>query len=125
MNGSLFSFASVDLGNAQSSLDTFTIQGSRLGSIVLSQSGSLTLPSAFQTFASINSTVLMDTLTISLTSSASSFDYNIDNIVVNAAVPEPGTAVLLGIGLLAMLFCQNSAELLKNVQGITNRVMRR
>jgi hypothetical protein len=45
----------------------------------------------------------MDTLTISLTSSASSFDYNIDHIVVNA-VPEPGTSELLGIGLLAMLF---------------------
>src|SRR5262249_43931155 len=58
MGGSPFSFASVDLGNAQSSLDTFTIQGSRLGSIVLSQSGSLTLPNAFQTFSSINSTVL-------------------------------------------------------------------
>jgi hypothetical protein len=96
--GAPFTFASVDLGNAQSSVDTFIIQGFRLGSMVFSQSGSLTLANSFQTFASIDPTVLMDNLTISLTSSASLFDYNIDNIVVDA-VPEPGTVVLVGIAL--------------------------
>ena len=59
----------------------------------------MTSPNAFQTFASTSSTVPIDTLTISLTSSASSFDYNIDNIVVNTTAPEPRTAVLLLIAL--------------------------
>jgi hypothetical protein len=97
--GALFTFADVDLGDAKSSVDPFTIQGFLLGSMVFSQPGEVTEPDAFQTFASTNSAALIDTLTISLTSSASSFDYNIDNIVVNPAAPEPGTAVLFLIAL--------------------------
>jgi hypothetical protein len=66
-----FTFQSVDLGTAESSIDSFTIQGFRLGAMVPSQAGMLTLPNAFQTFASINPIVPIDDLIISLTSGAS------------------------------------------------------
>jgi hypothetical protein len=100
--GAPFTFQSVDLGNGESSIDSFTIQGFRLGAMVLSQSGMLTLPNAFQTFASINPSVPIDDLIISLTSGASLFDYNIDNIAVNP-VAEPGTAASAIIALTVAL----------------------
>jgi hypothetical protein len=45
-----------------------------------------------------------------VTSSAFSFDYNIDNIVVDA-VPEPGTVVLVGIALAVATWAK-----IKNLQ---------
>jgi hypothetical protein len=52
----LFTFTAVDLGNAQASVDTFTIQGFRSGSLVFAQAGLLPTMSEFQTFTSTNPT---------------------------------------------------------------------
>jgi PEP-CTERM motif len=65
----------------------------------------------------------MDQLVISITSSAPSFDYNIDNIVLNV-VPEPGTAALLGIALAVALLFRKRLDLVPGA-GILRRSQRR
>jgi len=80
----LFTFASVDLETAGTL--NYTITGSRQGSTVLSQSGSLPTPNSFTAIPSVNSSVVMDTLTI-VTSVGNTSGAVIDNINVTALSP--------------------------------------
>ncbi len=97
-----FTFSQVDLGNAGGGVPSYTIQGFLNNALVLSTSGSLTAPFTFTTVSSPNSNQQLSLLRISFNRGTTS-SYNIDNIGVNVAVPEPSSLALLGIaGTMAL-----------------------
>jgi hypothetical protein len=103
ITGGEFAFSSVDLGNPFfSGPDPFpySITGFLGGIQVFTQNGTDPAgPISFVTVGSIDPSQAMDTLFISIDTRSS--DGNIDNIVLNA-VPEPGTVLLLGSGILGL-----------------------
>jgi hypothetical protein len=94
----LFRFSSFDFSPNGSTATVYQITGFRSGNSVLSFSGSAGVATQFQTILSSNSTTVLDRLTFSFTPNGAS-SYNVDNIVVNTAVPEPTTVVLLTIAI--------------------------
>lgn len=101
VTGGLFTFSSVDLADAGSGGADFMIRGFLGGIEVLSQSGT-DLPGSFITIASSEPAEILDRLEITMLRNVAT--YNIDNIVVNAAIPEPTTLALLGIALAGLGF---------------------
>lgn len=104
--GTPFTFDSVDdsSNNGQSG---FHIAASLGGNSVYSESATLAnAAGAFQTYSSTlaDAAKLIDTLDITITPGSGTTSVNLDNIVLNASVPEPvtGTSILLGLGILAM-----------------------
>jgi len=100
-NGSLFSFTSLDLDAYLSPLG-YEITGWRGGSAVFDIAANRPAGD-FLTIANTSSSLVIDRLTIDV-SSAGPGSFNLDNIRVSA-VPEPGSYALLlaGLGLLGML----------------------
>ena len=103
VTGGLFTFSSVELADAAgggcTTCATFLVTGFLLGAPQFSFGGTTT--SSFVPYANPAPGAIIDTLRITMTQGAAT--YNIDNIVVtpSAAVPEPATLVLLGSGLVA------------------------
>lgn len=96
---SLFSFDSIDFAANNGSL-FYQIIGSLGGSDIWNITSALAGPSGvFSTITSPFSTAV-DMLRLVLRTEGSSF--NLDNIGVTAAVPEPGSLTLLGAGLLGL-----------------------
>ncbi len=92
----LFTFSSVDLAGFGSSTSTYTIEGFRNNGSVYSTGGTLNLVGAYFTIPSPNPATILDRLDIAV-SRNSSDHYNLDNIVVNQAVPEPSTLALIAM----------------------------
>jgi hypothetical protein len=99
-----FTFASVDLTSNVNLGTTYTIQGFLNNVLVLNQTATPTAINTFQTFASVNSTQLLDKLTILGTPATGVTSFNIDNINVTkqvVTVPEPtSTLGFLALGTL-------------------------
>jgi hypothetical protein len=96
----LFTFSSVDLAGFGSTTSTYTIEGFRNNGSVYSTGGTLNILNAWFTIPSPNPGIILDRLDISI-SGNSSQTFNVDNIVVNNAVPEPGTVALVAMTALA------------------------
>ena len=103
ITGGEFTFSSVDLGNPFFSGPAswpYSFTGFLGGNPVFAQNGTDPAgPISFVTIGSLDPSQVMDTLFISIDTTNS--DGNIDNIVLNA-VPEPGTVLLLGSGILGL-----------------------
>jgi hypothetical protein len=107
-----FTFDSVDLACNNGASDCKVgFLGLLNGIVVLNASTTFPAtgsPFGFVTQASGDNTVVMDTLAITVAPGDGTTSMNVDNIVVNEArtppppVPEPGTVVLLGAGLLGL-----------------------
>lgn len=106
VTGSPFTFDSVDL-SSNNGESAYTYSG-YLGGI-LQFTGGLTLPNEGSTgsFATYDdplySGILIDDLQIALNPGSGTTSVNLDNIVLNATAPEPGSFVLLGTGILGLV----------------------
>jgi len=103
VTGGVFTFGSVDI-SANNGDARYTIEGSKGGVSQFSFDGVRSCGGCFGAFATVSnsfSSVLIDSLTISITGAGTS--YNLDNINVTAqVVPEPATYGLMLAGLLAV-----------------------
>lgn len=99
--GGTFNFDSADLATAVTGASvTYDFVGYLGGTQIFSQTGTDTTE-WFATFASLYSNVWIDTLDITL-SSTTSGAFNVDNVVLTAAAPEPSGILLLGTGLMGV-----------------------
>jgi hypothetical protein len=99
---SLFTFNSADLGNANSiGAPTYSFQGFLGATQEFSSTGAMPTTAVFATFASPNTSAIIDRLVITINRGGTS-SYNIDNINVSAAVPAPAGIILGGLGLVGM-----------------------
>lgn len=102
ITGGQFNFYSVDLGVALFPGIPYSVIGYLNGVQVYNQTGiDNGNPGTFSTFFSNDNAAVMDDLFISIDTTGN--DGNVDNIVLNNAVPEPGTMLMLGSGLLTGL----------------------
>jgi len=102
--GTVFTFSSVDFGNASAGSPTYTLTGLRSGATVFTSSGDFLTPYAFTTIGSPDSTSLIDDLKLTLNRGTTS-SVNIDNIALNSrvtTVPEPSTVASLGLGAFGL-----------------------
>ena len=102
--GTVFTFSSVDLGNANTGSPTYTLAGLRSGMTIFTSSGGFPTPNAFTTIGSPDATSLIDDLKVTLNRGSTS-SVNIDNIALNArvtTVPEPSTVASLGLGAFGL-----------------------
>jgi hypothetical protein len=97
--GLLFTFHAMDL-SANNGIAGLLFEGWCNGSQVFSLNGNSTTINAFETIASPDSATILDRLDITVRPTGTSA--NIDNIVVQEAVPEPATMLALGAGLVAV-----------------------
>src|SRR4051794_22779387 len=99
-DGGAFTFSSVDLAsNNGPSTYTFTGDG-------LSQTGTVTANLGlftFNTYTNSSPFLELTSLTITVNPTGETSSYNLDNIVVNAVIPEPATFALLGLPLAVAL----------------------
>lgn len=113
VTGGTFTFDSVGLA-ANNGDAAFTFTGLLGGSTMFSNSGTVPGhfgPFAFETVLNASAPVVIDTLYIHVGAGTRPSSINLDNIVVNAgtpppsdeaAVPEPGTVALMGMGLVVL-----------------------
>jgi hypothetical protein len=103
-NGAAFSVSSLDLGTWSGGALSITLLGTRTNGSTVTQSLSTTIYNQ-QTTNDFNSLVLngfTGLASLQFTSSTGN-GFAIDNIVVNeAAVPEPGSLAIFGLGLAAV-----------------------
>jgi hypothetical protein len=100
--GGAFIFNSVDLGNGGTGSPSFFIQGFFNNNWILGISSSLPASNAFFTVPTYDNTIQIDTLRITMGVNDTNF-FNVDNINVGAAVPEPASLMLLGTAVVPML----------------------
>lgn len=102
--GGLFTFSSVDMAS-NNGVSTYSFSG-----VGLNQSGSL--PNSrnlntylFGTYVNNTPDLLLTSLTINIDPIGSPTSFNIDNIVITSAVPEPAPTALIGaaVGLLMLV----------------------
>jgi len=96
-----FSFSSVDLSTNTAGPSSYTFIGSLGGTTQYTTLGAIANINTFTTTASVLPSLYIDMLTIRLNPGSGTTSLNVDNIVV-AAVPEPGTILLLGSGLVGL-----------------------
>jgi len=101
VTGGQFLFNSVDIGNPGAPAFSFTITGFLSGNQVLTETGNSPATLGFETVNSINTSQLLDTLFISINTSAT--DGNIDNIALTSSgIPEPASLLLFGTALIGL-----------------------
>ncbi len=119
-SGGLFTFDSVDIDATAAGPVSYTIAGWRNGAEVLSQAGTVNalcnvtppppfIPCGFQTISSISPAVFLDALDITLTPHPSNISYNLDNIVLTLAIPEPYTAGVIALAVAAFALVRKRA----------------
>jgi hypothetical protein len=100
--GALFTFNSLDFSSNNGD-SAYTIQGFNGAAMAFSQTGALPgtfAPFSFSTLAGANPAVAIDRLLIQVNPGSTVSSVNIDNINLgSAAAPEPGTLMMLGLGL--------------------------
>ncbi len=97
-----FNFLGVDLANARSTPEQYTISGFLGSTLIFQDSGSVTGTGVFNAYDTGFSADQLSSLTIALSGDGQA---NIDNIGVNpgatSPAPEPGTLLLVASGLAA------------------------
>jgi len=101
-NSGDFTFSSVDISSNGGTSTAVFFEGRLNGNLEFFDTITVNSTSSFITLTNPDPAVIIDSLSISLPPNSGVSSVNVDNIVLNS-VPEPGTWILMGVGLLVLV----------------------